>query len=406
MNLDSAMDYRTLFITFIASFTVYTVCACALAWRNREMHGLLWIAAGMSCAWVAVVLQGLEGSISTVYTSFLSNELYFPAYAVQMLGLTWFVDRRLIRLKESLVVGGGFAVLYAVLYALRVPYVANVINGPTIGFIAGTAWIMVRRGKDGFLLVSRVTAVLLVCEALVLSYRAILMNYTYADPWLVSGHQRDPRWAYSMMMLIFFTTCVVMCCFWFFVVEVQSELVQQARTDGLTGALNRRALEDAAERELSRSLRQQRPMCLLLLDVDDFKRLNDRFGHAAGDLVLKRAVAQVNANLRAQDLVARTGGEEFAVMLPDTSMEMALIVAERVRLGLESMRFPFGSPDMHVSVSIGVAESWMDGDIFEELIQRADAAMYSAKRAGKNRVMVFDEHRTAARPGVALPMHR
>jgi diguanylate cyclase (GGDEF)-like protein len=399
------MDYRTLFVTFLASLTVYTACACALAWRNRDVRGLAWIAGGLLCALGAFVLQGLEGKVPTFFSSFLSNELYFPAYAMQMIGLSWFVERKRQRWRWTMLVVGFFALLYAVLYYLHVGYVANVINAPTIGLIAATALILLRSGRGIFLQASRWATVFLCGELIVYTYRAVLTNFIYADPWLVSGRQQDPRWLYSMMTLMFFTTCVIMCDFWFFVVELQRELIDQARTDVLTGALNRRALYDEADREISRTARGGRPPCLLLMDIDDFKATNDTHGHAAGDLVLKRLVKQIKSTLRTQDLLARMGGEEFAVLLPETTLEFASVVAERIRLSLQSMSLTFAGVPCPISVSIGIAEVVSPGVSFESIVQRADAAMYAAKRGGKNRIVAFEDHTTPAASGIVSIAH-
>ena len=225
----------------------------------------------------------------------------------------------------------------------------------------------------------------------------------YTDPWLVSGDQHDPRWLSSMMLLMFFSTCVIMCDFWFFVLELQRELIDQARTDSLTGALNRRALYEEADREISRSTRTNSTLCLLLLDIDDFKMMNDTFGHAAGDYVLRRLVEQVKGILRTQDILARTGGEEFAILLPETTRGPASLVAERIRLSLETATLIFGAAQMKVSVSIGLAEMTAPFASFDAFLHRADEAMYAAKRSGKNRIVSFEPRNGSPHLEAALP---
>jgi diguanylate cyclase (GGDEF)-like protein len=396
------MDYRTLFLTFLASLSVYTACACLLAWRNRSVVGLSWIAAGLVASLGAVILQGLEGKIPTFFSSFISNELYFPSFVMQMFGLRWFVDRSPLDLRWLLRTGALLAALYAVLYFFHIGYVANVINIPTILILATTAWLLLRHGHGIFAQASRWASVFLFGEMVVYTYRAALTNMIYTDPWLVSGDQHDPRWLYSMMVLMFFSTCVIMCDFWFFVLELQRELMDQARTDPLTGALNRRALYEEADREISRSLRSNSTLCLLLLDIDDFKLMNDTFGHAAGDYVLCRLVEQIKATLRTQDILARTGGEEFAILLPETTRGPAGLVAERIRLSLQNMTLIFGTAQMKVSVSIGLAEMTAPFASFDTFLHRADEAMYAAKRSGKNRTVSFEPRNGPPDFGAAL----
>jgi two-component system cell cycle response regulator len=160
-----------------------------------------------------------------------------------------------------------------------------------------------------------------------------------------------------------------------------------ATTDMLTGLLNRRAFLDAIERERARSDRHAFPLSLLLLDVDHFKRVNDERGHAAGDAVLQ-GVARVLASVaRKSDFVARWGGEEFVVGLPQTSEAGARVAAERGRraVAAEGHVLPGGGPPAHVTVSVGIASADAPWSV-DKLVGIADAAMYVAKVGGRNRV--------------------
>jgi diguanylate cyclase (GGDEF)-like protein len=179
---------------------------------------------------------------------------------------------------------------------------------------------------------------------------------------------------------------MVMCFIWFLVVELERELAQQARTDSLTGALNRRAMEEAALRETSRSIRHGNPLCMIVLDIDHFKHINDTRGHAAGDAVLKALVAQTRSILRTNDVIARTGGEEFTILLPDTPAATGVVAAERVRSAIESLEVPFEPRPIRFTVSAGVAQFDPHQDGWEGMMRRADCAMYEAKAKGRNAV--------------------
>jgi len=157
-----------------------------------------------------------------------------------------------------------------------------------------------------------------------------------------------------------------------------------AYTDFLTGLRNRRYLEIALERELFRLQRYGRPVSLVVLDLDDFKQVNDTHGHDAGDRVLKGVAEVLEAHLRLSDRAVRLGGEEFALLLPETSLSQAKKVCERVREALEALNVP---PVEGVRASFGVAQA-LPTDSPLSLLKRADAAMYAAKRKGKNRVEV------------------
>ncbi|MGH8853844.1 MAG: sensor domain-containing diguanylate cyclase [Telluria sp.] len=167
----------------------------------------------------------------------------------------------------------------------------------------------------------------------------------------------------------------------------QVALEQLATRDGLTGLANRRCFDDTLHAEWARALRQQLPLSLLMVDVDNFKAYNDANGHLGGDECLKRVARAVASEMRANDLVARYGGEEFAVILPNQSLKGAAIVAERIRSRVEQLQLPSTSPTRHVTVSIGAATAHAGPDSSaSELVATADAALYRAKHMGRNRI--------------------
>jgi len=166
-----------------------------------------------------------------------------------------------------------------------------------------------------------------------------------------------------------------------------AELAWMASTDSLTGASNRRHFLDEIEIELGRAKRNGLPVSLLALDIDHFKAVNDQYGHQAGDAVLKVFVEEIKGTLRPHDVLGRVGGEEFMVLLPDTSHEAAAVLAERIRNRVESMLIPFDGTTMGVTVSIGVAEFGVDGDSQDAVFKAADTRMYQAKHEGRNRVI-------------------
>jgi diguanylate cyclase (GGDEF)-like protein len=164
-------------------------------------------------------------------------------------------------------------------------------------------------------------------------------------------------------------------------------------TDALTGLLNRRYLEERLTEELNRSRRSQTPMSFVMLDIDDFKRYNDRNGHQAGDVALEITAQCLKSVLRSEDVAARYGGEEFSILLPQTSIEEANIIAQRLRQKIRNTQYPHGSsqPLGAVTVSIGVSSLTKVLDNASKIIGAADRALYVAKSAGKNRVHLDEE---------------
>jgi diguanylate cyclase (GGDEF)-like protein len=164
-----------------------------------------------------------------------------------------------------------------------------------------------------------------------------------------------------------------------------AELQRLSNLDGLTGLHNRRALDARLETELARSRRSGAPLSLLMLDIDDFKEVNDRFSHTVGDEVLKHLAQLMCSQLRDVDLCARYGGEEFVVVMPDTGTSGAVEVAEKLRGVIESESWDGLHHRIQLTVSLGVASLRPQED-GSTLLARADAMLYRAKRLGKNRV--------------------
>jgi diguanylate cyclase (GGDEF)-like protein/PAS domain S-box-containing protein len=165
----------------------------------------------------------------------------------------------------------------------------------------------------------------------------------------------------------------------------REDLIAQATHDALTGVFNRRHVEDLLGKEVERAERHARPLAVAILDVDHFKRVNDTHGHQAGDEVLRAISERCRATLRANDVLGRYGGEEFVIVFPETKLEKAGAVAERLRAAVAGSRITIANVSLGVTVSIGLA-AHAPGQRMDELLRRADAALYTAKQDGRNLV--------------------
>ena len=171
-------------------------------------------------------------------------------------------------------------------------------------------------------------------------------------------------------------------------IELQQRLEVLAARDGLTGVFNRRHFMSLAESEVRRSCRYGSPVSVIMLDLDFFKEVNDTFGHETGDRVLTGAAKCLERSLRGFDILGRYGGEEFIILLPETDIDTALVIAERLRLSLSAMKMTSGGSTIRVTASFGVAGSPPMNRKLDVLIAAADRALYRAKSEGRNLVEI------------------
>ena len=173
---------------------------------------------------------------------------------------------------------------------------------------------------------------------------------------------------------------------------LQSQLREQAIRDVLTNLFNRRYLEETLERELARATREAYPLCVIMMDLDYFKEVNDTYGHEVGDVVLKTLAETVTKQSRHGDFVCRYGGEEFVLVMPNINIEIAKGRADELHQIINSLNIRYGVFNLTMTISMGVAMYPAHGKTKEELMRAADQAMYAAKNTGRNRVVIYDEH--------------
>jgi diguanylate cyclase (GGDEF)-like protein len=238
------------------------------------------------------------------------------------------------------------------------------------------AWLVLRQGSFTFARVMTI-CVLAAMATIQLLRLATVSSLPVGSEFLSSEPIQLIYVATFAFVLLLFSVSVVLLA----TERLHDELQYQATHDSLTQALTRRRMNEACAVELERCHRHGRSMAMLLIDLDHFKTVNDTWGHQVGDRVLVRFVADVNALLRQPDLLGRQGGEEFLVLLPETSLDEALAVAERIRETCERK-----GQEPGCTASIGVTTNHKDTDTVDSLLARADAAMYRAKAHGRNRV--------------------
>jgi diguanylate cyclase (GGDEF)-like protein len=262
------------------------------------------------------------------------------------------------------------------------PHVIVLVGGVAVGFFLFEPRAVIEGMLAAFLVVA---AGLVAMAAGWMRYAPMLASAPYVD-----GHISG--WWVGVMGMVSATAGLALVTLFAYVTarlrDRERRLYDAARTDPLTGTANRRRFLEVIDAELARAKRYGTELSCVLLDLDHFKGINDRYGHIVGDRVLVAAAEAFRAGLRAQDLIARWGGEEFVLLLPQTSLEGAEAVGERCRRSLEDVTVRSGDDRVGVTVSVGVATyphpSLPDADA---LLRFADEALYRAKSCGRNRVV-------------------
>jgi diguanylate cyclase (GGDEF)-like protein len=332
----------------------------------------------------------MSGHAPRFVTVCVANELNILAFAAMFMGLRWFVVRRPLR---SWVGPGLIAVSMAVYLAMFLEKMRlwsfAAASLPVFMLCSMLAWTMFRQKDERFLIPARLTASFLVIHLTALGYRVLLSLRGYPltstpSPWA------DARWMYSMLVIMLAAQCLLLMYVLFSVMEMHASVAQAAGVDALTGALNRRALMKHAARELVRSERLGKPLAVIAMDLDNFKRVNDTHGHGGGDVALCAFVDLVKEQLRLGDIIARTGGEEFVLVLSDMDAAAAARMAERLRHALEQMRIHYDGKMIVTTASIGVTERLTE-DSLAAMLKRADRSLYQAKSGGRNCVVVDEQ---------------
>ena len=375
------LDLRTIiFMSGILAMLLSLVMLLVRLSYPRTLKGLgYWILAPLLVA-ASTFLFALRGQIPDGVSIVGANMLLLEGILLIHFGSQLFFGQR-----------PGYRVWYPVMAALLPALVWFAVYQPDfnarvqlvclawIGILLANVRVVWRHGSENF--ATRFTVIAMVTHAMVISLRLLATLLPLPEEGLLTPTRVQTLYiSANALMIIAITVGLLMLS----AERLRSEFEQLATRDSLTGALARRVLIEACEQELARCRRHRRSMALLLMDIDHFKSVNDTHGHQMGDRVLIDFVSRVSALLRRPDLLARFGGEEFVVLLPETGLEEAEAVAGRILARVAET----GAGLPPVTVSIGVTVNRPDEAQLDTLLARADRALYKAKEAGRNRVAV------------------
>ncbi|MFZ2989800.1 diguanylate cyclase [Ideonella sp.] len=333
-------------------------------------------------AYVGVLVLGVQSP----WRRWLGVDLAMVmASGLFVVGLQQYVDARAWPARRLLLAGLAFVLLQSILVAqLGVSGQHLALNGClglAYGLLALHAWRHRNHlpGESGPAL-SALAAIVGLLSALTLA-RAV-QAAVFSPDTLYDGLPAEVYYAFAVVAALLISPMLL----WMVFIKLAVQLAALANRDALTRCLNRSGLDDVLNRHFAARVPQ--PLCLLAVDVDHFKRINDLHGHAAGDAVLREVAASLQGHLRAEDLVARIGGEEFMVVGVGLDQGDALRLAERLRAAVQALRVLVPNQDaaLQCTISLGVSRPFASHDQFMAASQAADRALYAAKAAGRNRV--------------------
>lgn len=379
------MNLHTLHVEHIWLLAVYTVLTIANSRLHRGMRGLHSFSLYNSFALLGAIAVGLRGSLPDFVSVVLGDICVMAAYLLLFLSVSrTFGERRRETILAVLLFLSG--VITMLQYGEFAPHTGRRLLAYSLILALQQAQIAIflLDGRDiARRQVSWMLGAMLAALAVGNVVRiGVVLRQGAPDNYLHSG--------LALSAIVLANTClqcgVVVAYIWMTTAMLRRDLEQQASTDPLTGLLNRRALELAAERELHAARSLSTPVSAVAIDLDDYKRINDQLGHAAGDAALLAVSRCLQDRLRARDRLARTGGDEFLVLLPGTCLHDAAGIAEGLRSCLASLDLQLADPSLRIVGSFGVAEA-NGSERWDDLLQRCDGALYEVKRQGGNQVL-------------------
>jgi diguanylate cyclase (GGDEF)-like protein len=384
MSLLSWFDNRTL---FGCQCMLAVMFAAVFLWMSRaypNVRGLRSVAYGFLAGIPCTLLLVARGHISVFLSIIVANALGLLSFLLMYDGVVRFVGgrSRMHLLAAASAACVGVVYYYSEIESSIVPRIIAMGLGCAL-IRTAMAWQLIRAsGSPGHVMVNRTGMRFLGAFMAIMAiwgFDRVLETALHGAPenFMERNSVQTAQMALNVLYIAVFGLC--------FIVMASHELIarsqQESERDSLSGALNRRGIESRLALELRRSNRSRNRLCVALVDIDHFKRINDSYGHATGDVAIRSLADTMTQTLRDVDFLGRYGGDEFLVVLPETASRNALIVAERLRQAVQERSLPGQAGSL--SLSIGITEASPDDDVIA-LIARADDALYQAKSAGRD----------------------
>lgn len=387
------LDLRTLSINNILVSLSFAICLLMYSGHYPQFKGIKTIGYAFVISSSAFLLIGFRNYIPDLFSIILPNVLLVLSMTFIHLGMVFFYEFEIYSVHRF-----HLLMLLIILFSsLFFTYLDSNTNARIviISFIVSIQCCYIMRSLLAAHHLNHHNANFAIAMSFLLfaTFFALRGLVTLADEPLNDFMHAGIIHSLSIIVYQFVVVITSFGLVWIVSHKIQRVLKEQATHDPLTRVFNRRALEEIINTEHSRSLRNLAPLSVIMLDIDHFKRLNDRYGHSTGDRVLVEVADILIKNTRAYDSIARFGGEEFIVLLPDTPEDKAKLIAEKLRMKIASHEYCLQpGTSIEITASFGATECDLAKENWLQVLERADNALYRAKETGRNRVIVFNSN--------------
>jgi diguanylate cyclase (GGDEF)-like protein len=386
------LDLRTLSVNNILVSLSFGICLIMYSRHYPQFRGISTLGCAFIISSSGFLLIGFRSYIPDFFSIIIPNVLLVVSMALVHLGFSTFYEFNKISIKLFHL----FMLVCIFFSAMVFTYLDNNTNVRIviISLIISTQCVYIMRTlliayQDNHHKANLMIAVSFLIFATFFALRALI---TLSEKPLINFMDAGILHSLSIIIYQFVVIISSFGLVWLVSHKIHKILKEQATHDPLTQVFNRRALEEIINVEHSRSLRNQSPLSVVMLDIDYFKRLNDRYGHSVGDQVLVTIAALLVNNTRGYDSIARFGGEEFIILLPNTTVDKAQVIAEKLREKVENHEYLIkDNRDVDITASFGVTSCELASEPWASVLDRCDSALYLAKESGRNRVIVLND---------------
>ena len=382
------LDARTLIIVTSVTLSVTTIAIIGSWYINRRMSCAKYWAISHLLLSLGTVLQSTQGQVLPYFSIALANVLIASGFYWAWMGVRLFQRRDRFVFLTYLLFVMVLVIAHAVLGLDREGLIARtILMSSIIAVLSLLVAMELLKDKKSLSFSTRFAASVFGIMGIMFALRLLGAGFLPEVGDLMAGGAHT---SFTYLMAIVFNILIAFSYVLMLSERLNTQLQNMADTDVLTGLLSRRAFIDRMKRILSRAQHNNTALSFLVLDIDNFKNINDTYGHFTGDELLKKYADVMKGCFRTEDIIGRLGGEEFAIAISNIDNAVAVKVAERLRSEIESVTILCNDKPVSTTISIGISDLHQDVNGYETLFREADAALYRAKNTGRNRIIIAE----------------